>query len=308
MTDQHHPDQPPWQSGPQNQPPWWNEPQQSTGQYQQPSPGQFPPGGQSEQPPGGPQYPPPQPYPGPPPGGRARQPRQSHRVRTVLLSIIGVLVVVIAIGVAVSGGKSPGKPASAGTTSPAAPAAQATGSGLTAAQQQFVSDMRAGTVFNVDSSVTDQQIAQFGQTVCGIRQSDQAQSSAISTAESTWSDTSAMQGDQVVRLAEKDICPTYLPPETVTYVVRGTSGAQVTYGPSGSDFNGNVPMHVTRPLGNPQFYAINAQLQGGGTVTCVIKVDGVTLSRATATGGFNIADCEISQDPITNMWEDTNTG
>ena len=47
---------------------------------------------------------------------------------------------------------------------------------------------------------------------------------------------------------------------------------------------------------------------GGGTVTCVIKVDGVPLSRFTATGGFNIADCEIGQDPITNLWEDDNSG
>jgi hypothetical protein len=67
-------------------------------------------------------------------------------------------------------------------------------------------------------------------------------------------------------------------------------------------------MHVTRPLANPEFYAISAQLQGGGTVTCVIKVDGVPLSTSTATGGFNIADCEIGQDPITNLWEDDNTG
>jgi hypothetical protein len=67
-------------------------------------------------------------------------------------------------------------------------------------------------------------------------------------------------------------------------------------------------MHVTRPVGNPEFYAISAQLQGGGTVTCVIKVDGVPLPASSATGGFNIADDEIGQDPIPNLREDTNTG
>jgi hypothetical protein len=67
-------------------------------------------------------------------------------------------------------------------------------------------------------------------------------------------------------------------------------------------------VHVTRALGNPELYAINAQLQGGGTVTCVIKVDGVPLSRSTATGEFNIADCQIGQDRVTNLWEDDNTG
>jgi hypothetical protein len=225
----------------------------------------------------------------------------------VLLSVIGVLVVIIAIGVAVSGGKTPGKPASAGTAPPAAPTAQATSSGITAAQQQFISDMQSsGNGFN--SSVSASDIAQFGQQVCDNRQGGQAQAGVIAFARQSWTNTSAIDGDQMVRLAEKDICPQYLPPETVTYIVRGTPGAQVTYGPSGSDFNGNVPMHVTRPLGDPQFYAINAQLQGDGTVSCVIKVDGIPLSRSIATGGFNIADCEISQDPITNMWEDTNTG
>ena len=67
-------------------------------------------------------------------------------------------------------------------------------------------------------------------------------------------------------------------------------------------------MHVTRPVGNPEFYAISAQLQGSDTVTCVIKVDGVPLSTSTATGGFNIADGEIGQDPITSLREDDNTG
>ena len=65
---------------------------------------------------------------------------------------------------------------------------------------------------------------------------------------------------------------------------------------------------MTRPLGNPEFYAISAQLQGGGRVMCVIKVDSVRLPASTATGGFNIADCEIGQDLITNLGEDDNTG
>jgi len=303
MSDQH----PPWE--PQGQPQY---PPPPTGQ--QPPP-QWGPRPQQWQPPGGPQQPqyqpPGPPYPPPqqqPPGGHGKPPKKKHRLRTVLLSAVGVVVVIIAIGVAVGGGKTPGKPASAGTAPPAAPTAQATSSGITAAQQQFISDMQSsGNGFN--SSVSASDIAQFGQQVCDNRQGGQAQAGVIAFAQQSWTNTSAMDGDQMVRLAEKDICPQYLPPETVTYIVRGTPGAaQVTYGPSGSNFNGNDPMHVTRPLGTPQFYAISAQLQGDGTVTCVIKVDGVSLSTSTATGGYNIADCEISQDPITNMWENTNGG
>lgn len=93
---------------------------------------------------------------------------------------------------------------------------------------------------------------------------------------------------------------------TVTYQVTGTGDADVTYGPAGSSFSGTVPMQVTRPLGTPEYYAINAQLQGGGQVTCVIGVDGKVVSQSTAQGGYNIAMCEISQDPFTGEWENTN--
>ena len=82
----------------------------------------------------------------------------------------------------------------------------------------------------------------------------------------------------------------------------------MTYGPPGPGFNGNDPVHVTRALGNPELYAISAQLQGGGRVMCVIKVDSVRLPASTATGGFNIADCETGQDPTTNLRGDDNTG
>ena len=67
-------------------------------------------------------------------------------------------------------------------------------------------------------------------------------------------------------------------------------------------------MTVTAPLGSPEYYAINAQLQGGGTIACSIEVNGVAISTATASGGYNIADCEIGQNPITGAWENDNGG
>jgi hypothetical protein len=92
---------------------------------------------------------------------------------------------------------------------------------------------------------------------------------------------------------------------TVTYIVTG-SPADVTYGPSGSDLQGYVPMNVSAPLRNPVYYAISAQLQGGGQVTCEILVGGHVISKSTATGSYNIATCEISQDPISGGWVNTN--
>jgi hypothetical protein len=95
--------------------------------------------------------------------------------------------------------------------------------------------------------------------------------------------------------------------QTVSYVVTG-SAADVSYGPAGSDFAGTVPLHVTQPLGTPIYYSISAQLQGGGTVSCQIKVDGKAISSATASGGYNIASCEITQDPFSGDWTETNGG
>lgn len=94
--------------------------------------------------------------------------------------------------------------------------------------------------------------------------------------------------------------------QTVTYVVTG-SPADVTYGPAGSSLSGHTGMSKTVKLGNPAYYSIDAQLHdGGGSVTCQIKVGGTVISKSTATGAFNIASCEISKDPFSDKWTDTN--
>lgn len=99
------------------------------------------------------------------------------------------------------------------------------------------------------------------------------------------------------------------PPQTVTYVVTGTPGAaDITYGPAGSESSGTDPMDVTAPLGSPAYYALTAQLQGGGTVTVTIDINGQEVSTGTATGGYNIATAEVVQNPVTGVWEDANTG
>lgn len=96
--------------------------------------------------------------------------------------------------------------------------------------------------------------------------------------------------------------------DTVTYVVTGTGGADVQYGSAGSNSQGHVPMSVTKTLGNPIYYSITAQLQGSGHVTCKLEVNGKAISTATASGGYNIASCEMSKDLFTGDWTDTNQG
>ena len=94
---------------------------------------------------------------------------------------------------------------------------------------------------------------------------------------------------------------------TLTYEVVGSSAADVTYGPAGSTLSGAIPMKVNAKLGNAIYYSLTAQLQGGGSVTVKILINGTVISESNATGGYNIATAEISQDPLTGEWTDTNS-
>jgi hypothetical protein len=246
------------------------------------------------------------PNPDHPPGHHAGERKSRRRLNKILLGVIGFAVLIVVL-VVVGSSHTKATPNTAGSPPPTAHAAATPSPSaptLSAAQQAFVSDMRSQYGFN---GSTDSEIAGIGAAVCTGRQ-DGVSQRKTDAAVGVFVTGSSSSHDPIARLAEKDLCPAYLPQQTVTYIVTGTPGADVTYGPSGSDFNGSVPMRVIRPLGDPAFYAINAQLQGSGSVACTIKVNGVAISTATATGGFNIADCEISQDPLTGQWENTNTG
>jgi hypothetical protein len=217
-----------------------------------------------------------------------------------------VLVAGIALGVGISVGKhSTGARHHAGAKHPSAPAAApaTTAAALPSGGQQYATDMQSS--FNFGSSVTVSDLANFGQQVCAANTSVAGE---VPIAQAQWSNTTAGDAIQMIILARRDMCPSQLRPQTVSYVVTGSPGASVTYGPSGSDFTGSVPMSVAAKLGSPSYYAINAQLQGSGQVTCKLKVDGVTISSATASGGFNIAGCEISQDATTSSWVNDNSG
>jgi hypothetical protein len=259
-----------------------------------------------------PGFQPPNFQPVPPPGKprRARNPRR-RKVNAIILTIIGVLVVIIALTAALIGG--PKKAAANKSSAP--PAAQAPSSPAMSAQdQQFVSDMR--THFSFNSSVSTSSIAQFGEDVCSSRQTGQSQAQQVTTALADWTNTQAGAADEMVRLAEQDICPSYLPAYTVTYIVSGNAPAgyidpSIDYGPAGSDFTGSVPMNVSDPIPSspPSYYSISVQLSdAGGSVTCELQVDGVTISQSSAQGADQIANCEIGQDPITGAWENDNSG
>jgi hypothetical protein len=194
---------------------------------------------------------------------------------------------------------APPTPAPATTTESTSPAAA---SNLSPHEMQFVTDARSALSFG--NSVQDSALASFAQHVCRARQAGATVAAEVPAAQRVATSVSRGDAVQMIMLAEKDMCPSQASPQQVTYVVSG-AGAHVTYGPSGSNFEGSAPLSVSQPLGQPQFYSINAMLTTGGSVTCQLKVDGVTIASDTASGSGKIASCEIDQN-LNGSWEATN--
>jgi hypothetical protein len=200
---------------------------------------------------------------------------------------------------------SPQPPASSAPATPTTPVAASTVPTLSESELQFVADVR--NVLSFGSNVTSSEVASFGQRACGALQSGRTLAGEVQPALRAFPALSKGDAIQLITVAEKDLCPAQLGPQQVTYVATGSS-ANVTYGPSGSGYQGSVPLTVTRALvGNPQFYSISAQLKAGGTVTCQLKVDGVTIVSATASGTASVASCAMDQN-LNGSWEQTTIG
>ena len=97
-------------------------------------------------------------------------------------------------------------------------------------------------------------------------------------------------------------------PATVTYVVSATAAATVSYGPVGSDFNGQAPVRITRPVGSAVYYGITAQLHAGGSVQCEILLGSTVVSRSVATGSYNVVSCQARRNPGTGAWQGVPAG
>jgi hypothetical protein len=137
----------------------------------------------------------------------------------------GALVPLAVAAVALSAcGSHNALPGSAGASSPAS-APSPTTTPLTAAQQQFVSDVRSQ--FNIGSSVTDSDLASVATGVCTAAQAqlgttavDQAVTSNLSF--SGPGESNAAAAAQVAGLAFKDVCPQYTPPPVVILRLSGS--------------------------------------------------------------------------------------
>ena len=200
---------------------------------------------------------------------------------------------------------SPQPPASSAPATPTVAVAASATPTLSAPELQFVSDVR--NVLTFGSNVTDANVASFGQRACRNLQAGTTLAAEVQPARRVFPALSKGDAIQLITIAEKDLCRAELVPQQVTYVATGSS-ADVTYGPSGSGYQGTVPLTVTKPLvGNPQFYSMSVQLKASGSVTCAIKVDGVTIVSASASGSTNVASCAMNQD-LNGSWQETRLG
>ncbi len=208
-------------------------------------------------------------------------------------------VIAAALGLAACGGLA-GRPAATQTSVTPTPAVQSSGPVLSSGQQAFVTAAEAALSRDGYASQPAAMVLKDGNETCNALRGGMSPAAILALVDASHK---KLARDLTVT-ARRYLCPDAV--KTIEYVVTGTPGADVTYGPAGSNIQGSVPMHVTAELGNPEYYAINAQLQGGGTVSCEIKVDGAVISSSTATGGYNIANCEIGQDPVTGQWQNDN--
>jgi hypothetical protein len=85
----------------------------------------------------------------------------------------------------------------------------------------------------------------------------------------------------------------------VTFTVDGSTpaGVDITYGSDSSNYQGpsQPPMYKTLQIDeHALYYAVNAQLSGGGNVTCEIQI-GDVVRTGHAVGGYNICSAQLSK-------------
>lgn len=87
-------------------------------------------------------------------------------------------------------------------------------------------------------------------------------------------------------------------PASVTFSVSGNDGGagiDITYGSQNANLQGGskLPWSTTMPIqGTARYYDVQAQLKGAGSITCTVKVKGVTRTTHAA-GGYDYCRAEV---------------
>lgn len=198
----------------------------------------------------------------------------------------------VAISVAVSGGKNAASPATSHTPAAHAPATRTPSPppALSSGEQKFVTAIRSALAKGGYSSTgTDAQLASVGDQICKIRQDGGAQADVIGTIAATGPVAKfSMTAGQLVRAAERDICPAEYPQPPVVLLKMSGNGIEnsapflvtsgtltVTYSYDCSSFGGSGNFIADLESGNQASLDSDDQsianaLGSGGSATTTI--------------------------------------
>ena len=140
--------------------------------------------------------------------------------------------------------------------------------------------------------------------IAAIASGGKSGSSTPSASATTAAVTTAAVGttqNTATQAAPTSAAPTTQDVEQVIFKCTGSTdgdGIDITYGAEGTnDSASSLPFTKTVSLSTTaQYYAVQAQLQGGGHVTCTTTVEsgGQTVTQTgSASGGYNIASAEV---------------
>jgi hypothetical protein len=101
-------------------------------------------------------------------------------------------------------------------------------------------------------------------------------------------------GDQVMLTLTTPVVAYEPPaPSIITYKVYGAKRASVTYSTEGfgQEQNTSAKLPWSHDVQEVDYPTLIAQNAGGGTITCEILRDGVSISKQTSTGSYAVVSC-----------------
>jgi hypothetical protein len=138
-----------------------------------------------------------------------------------------------------------------------------------------------------------------------------AQNSTVASTSAAPSPTGTVNREGLITGATKAaVQPTAVPTEsglvTITVTGHAPGGLFIHYGTDVSTTETTkLPFTTTLPLdssGAVLVYEVAAQLQGSGSISCSVAVNGTVLNTGTAANGYNYCLAQIGQNPVTRKW------
>ena len=158
-------------------------------------------------------------------------------------------------------------------------------------------------------------------TGCATTSSSTGSAAESASAAASRSSVAAVQSQIAKEVASQAAAASPSPqaPTKVEFIVTGSApdGITITYGPSGSNFAGPSVLDGKAVMSvkfdpSASYYALNAQLQGDGSIKCKIVVTGpgdqpLTVSHGAASGGYNICSAQAAPADSSGLnWQDEN--